>query len=92
MKKYPEALADCDACLLVSSKYFKALRTRGRVQLAQEEWEAAVRDFKAAYELAPAGSPDEASLQRELKDAEAKFKKSKMKVRPVRLTSFMSLS
>lgn len=79
MKKFVEALADCDACLAVSDKYFKALRTRGRVQLAQEEWYGALRDFKAAYEMAPAGTPDEAGLKREVKDAEAKLKKSKMK-------------
>lgn len=39
-----------------------------------------MRDFKAAYELAPSGSADEAGLQREVKDAEQKLKKSKMKV------------
>lgn len=81
MKSFTEALADCNACLSVSASYFKALRTRGRVQLALEEWEAAIRDFKAAYELAPSGSADEAGLMRDVKDAEAKFKKSKMKVR-----------
>jgi hypothetical protein len=40
-----------------------------------------VRDFKQAYELAPAGSADESALHKEVKDAEAKLKKSKMKVR-----------
>ncbi|KAK4698598.1 hypothetical protein P7C70_g7674, partial [Phenoliferia sp. Uapishka_3] len=78
-KDYLKAIADCDECLRLNSQYFKALRTRARVQLAQEEWEGALRDFKAAYELAPAGSADENGLKREVKDAEAKLKKSKMK-------------
>lgn len=49
------------------------------MHLSTEDFEAAVRDFKQAYELAPAGSNDEAGLQREVKDAEVKLKKSKMK-------------
>lgn len=76
-----EALADCTACLAVQPSYYKALRTRGRINIATEDFEAAVRDFKSAYEMAPTGSPDEAALLREVKDAEVKLKKSKMKVR-----------
>ncbi|KAL8277416.1 hypothetical protein RQP46_010138 [Phenoliferia psychrophenolica] len=78
-KEYVKATEDCDECLRLSPSYFKALRTRARVQLATEEWEGALRDFKAAYELAPAGTADETGLKREVKDAEAKLKKSKMK-------------
>lgn len=80
MKNTTAALADCDACIAASPKYWKALRTRGRVHISLEEFEAAVRDFKSAFELAPAGTPDEAALQREVKDAEIQLKKSKMKV------------
>ncbi|GAA6039908.1 hypothetical protein JCM8097_006794 [Rhodosporidiobolus ruineniae] len=78
-KNYESAVADCDACLALNDGYFKALRTRARAHLAQENWEDAVRDFKAAYEAAPEGSNDEAALKREVKDAEQKLKKSKMK-------------
>ncbi|GAA5904965.1 hypothetical protein JCM6882_002406 [Rhodosporidiobolus microsporus] len=78
-KSYASAISDCDACLVLNDGYFKALRTRARAHLAQEDWEAAVRDFKAAYEAAPEGSNDEAALKREVKDAEQKLKKSKMK-------------
>jgi hypothetical protein len=46
-----------------------------------EEFEAAVRDFEKAYEMAPQGSNDEAALKKEVKDAKAALKKSKMKVR-----------
>ncbi|KAM0752097.1 TPR-like protein [Meredithblackwellia eburnea MCA 4105] len=78
-KNYPSAISDCDECLRLSPSYFKALRTRARVALAQEDWEGAVRDFKAAHELAPAGSADETGLKREIKEAETALKKSKMK-------------
>lgn len=48
--------------------------------LAQENWEEAVRDFKQAFELAPAGSVDERGLKGEVGDAEGKLKRSRMKV------------
>lgn len=75
------ALSDCDACLELNEQYFKAVRTRARVYLAQEQWDDAVRDFERAYEMAPAGSADEAALKGEVRDAKAKLKRSKMKVR-----------
>lgn len=78
-KAYESAISDCSACLNLDSSYFKAYRTRARAHLAQEDFEASVRDFKQAYELAPAGSNDEAALKREVRDAEAALKKSKMK-------------
>ena len=79
MKNPTAALADCDACIFVSPKYWKAIRTRARVHLSTEDFEAALRDFKLAYELAPAGSADESALGREVKEAERSLKKSKMK-------------
>ncbi|KDE07038.1 hypothetical protein MVLG_02616 [Microbotryum lychnidis-dioicae p1A1 Lamole] len=79
LKKYDEALSDCEACLALQPQYWKAMRTKARVGLAQEEWEGAVHAFKQAYEIAPAGSNDEAALKREIADAEAKLKRSKMK-------------
>ncbi|GAA5977817.1 hypothetical protein JCM21900_000287, partial [Sporobolomyces salmonicolor] len=79
LKSYPACIADCTACLALNSSYFKALRTRARAHLAQEEWEDAVRDFKKAYELAPEGSADERTLKGEVRDAEGKLKRSKMK-------------
>ncbi|GJN88895.1 hypothetical protein Rhopal_001866-T1 [Rhodotorula paludigena] len=79
LKDYPSAIADCTSCLSLSSSYFKAFRTRGRAHLAQDDFDAAVSDLKQAYELAPQGSNDEAALRREVKDAEAKLKRSKMK-------------
>ncbi|SCZ93931.1 BZ3500_MvSof-1268-A1-R1_Chr6-3g08998 [Microbotryum saponariae] len=79
LKKYDEALGDCEACLTLQPQYWKAMRTKARICLAQEEWEGAVHAFKQAYEIAPAGSNDEAALKREVADAEAKLKRSKMK-------------
>lgn len=78
-KSYDSAIADCSACLELDSSYFKAYRTRARAHLALEDYESSLRDFKQAYELAPAGSNDEAALKREVREAEATLKKSKMK-------------
>lgn len=80
-KDYDAALSDCNACLELNESYFKVIRTRARVYLAQEQWEDAVRDFEKAYEMAPAGSADETALKGEVKDAKAKLKRSKLKVR-----------
>ncbi|GAA5823513.1 hypothetical protein JCM10212_005795 [Sporobolomyces blumeae] len=79
LKSYDSAISDCTLCLTLNSQYFKALRTRARAYLAQDEFEDAVRDFKAAYELAPSGSNDEAMLKKEVQEAEQKLKRSKMK-------------
>jgi DnaJ family protein C protein 7 len=92
MKDYAAAIRECDACLVLNSTYYKALRTRARAHLAQESWEAAVRDFKAAYQAAPAGSESEAQLEADVFDAEQKLKKSKIKVRLLFLSVFSSLS
>lgn len=80
LKQYDSAISDCTTCLSLNSSYFKALRTRARSYLAQEEFEDAVRDFKAAFELAPSGSNDESMLKKEVREAEQQLKKSKMKV------------
>ncbi|GAA5941990.1 tetratricopeptide repeat protein [Sporobolomyces koalae] len=79
LKEYASSISDCTLCLSLNSQYFKALRTRARAYLAQEEYEDAVRDFKAAFELAPSGSNDETMLKKEVKEAEQKLKRSKMK-------------
>jgi DnaJ family protein C protein 7 len=89
-KSFESAIADCTACLAVNSTYFNAFRPRARSHLAQEDWEAAVTDFKQAYDLAPEGSNDEAQLKKEVREAEQKLKRSKMKVRPLRAHSVPS--
>jgi tetratricopeptide (TPR) repeat protein len=92
-KDYTSAISDCDACLVLNDQYFKALRTRARAHLAQESFEAAVRDFEAAYQAAPEGSNDEGALKKDLRDAKQALKKSKMKVRTsFALFSFFSSS
>lgn len=60
---------------------FKALRTRARVNLHLENYDAAVADFKSALEYASIdGNPaDERSLQNELRKAEVDLKRSKTK-------------
>jgi hypothetical protein len=52
-----------------------SLRTRARVNQALEQYEDAVRDFKASLEAAPSGSADEAGLKKELRQAEIDLKR-----------------
>lgn len=60
---------------------FKALRTRARINLHLENYEAAVADFKSALEYAASegSGADERALQTELRKAEADLKRSKTK-------------
>lgn len=74
-------MEDCNACLELNEGYFKAIRTRGRVYLAQEQFNEAISDFEKAFELAPAGSADETALKSDIRDAKARLRRSKMKVR-----------
>lgn len=76
---YPETVSVADEILALDPKHFKALRSRGRARLAMEEWESATRDLEQAFEYAPVGSPDEAGLKREVKEAKVALKKSKQK-------------
>ncbi|KAE9405377.1 DnaJ-domain-containing protein [Gymnopus androsaceus JB14] len=83
LSEYTRALADTSASLTLSPNSFKALRTQARVNLALENYEDAVRDFKNAVEEAQKdGSTTERDvreLKGELKKAEAALKRSKTK-------------
>jgi len=63
------------------STSFKALRTRARINLHLEKYDAAVTDFKASIEQAGFEGLDAEvrSLRSELKKAEAALKRSKTK-------------
>lgn len=76
---HDRALSDCDTVLGISPKHFKAFRTRGRTNLAKEDYEGALRDLKEAYEYAPSGSVDEKNLRDEVKEAQKELKRSKQK-------------
>ncbi|KAF9035604.1 hypothetical protein BJ165DRAFT_1533588 [Panaeolus papilionaceus] len=83
LEKHEEALADTDASLLLSPNSFKAFRTRARIHLHLENFDAAIADFKSAIQQAQGdGSAldnDVRSLKAELKKAEAALKRSKTK-------------
>lgn len=81
MERYEEALADTEASLTLVSTSFKALRTRARINLHLEKFDAAVADFKAAVEQAgtEGADGDVRTLRIELKKAEAALKRSKTK-------------
>ncbi|PPQ88738.1 hypothetical protein CVT25_008545 [Psilocybe cyanescens] len=83
LNRHEDALADTDASLLLSPNSFKALRTRARIHLLLEKFDACVADFKSAIEQAQTdGSTSDTevrSLKGELKKAEAALKRSKTK-------------
>ncbi|KAG6809565.1 hypothetical protein H0H92_015747 [Tricholoma furcatifolium] len=81
LERHEDALADTDASLLLSPTSFKALRTRARLYLHLERFDASIADFKSAIEHA-AGEGTDAdvrALRAELKKAEAALKRSKTK-------------
>jgi DnaJ family protein C protein 7 len=81
LEKYEQALADTDASLALCSTSFKALRTRARINMHLEKFEAAIADFNSAIEQAgvEGNDNDVRALRSELKKAEAALKRSKTK-------------
>ena len=74
---------DTDASLALLPTSFKALRTRARIYLHLEKYDASIADFKSAIEQArmegSSTDNDVRALQTELKKAEAALKRSKTK-------------
>ncbi|RDB27715.1 DnaJ subfamily C member 7 [Hypsizygus marmoreus] len=81
LDRHEEALADTDASLTLVPTSFKALRTRARLNVHLEKYDAAITDFKSAIQQAHSeGSDAEVrALKSELKKAEAALKRSKTK-------------
>lgn len=83
LNRHEDALTDTDASIELSPNSFKALRTRARINLHLEKYDACVADFKSAItEAQNEGSATEAdvrALKSELKKAEAALKRSKTK-------------
>lgn len=81
LDRYEEALIDTEGSLALSSTSFKALRTRARINLHLEKYDAAVADFRTSIEQAGFEGLDAEvrSLKSELKKAEAALKRSKTK-------------
>jgi DnaJ homolog subfamily C member 7 len=81
-EKYAEALADLELSLKLHPDSWKAVRTRARIRLAQDEFEEAISDFREALELAEGGVGNggaQQELQEELRKAEVLLKRSKEK-------------
>lgn len=74
MKKYEEALADCEAALQYDNTMLKALRTKARSLQQLERWEECIQTFKAALEIS-----DDRNVRVELQSAELEFRKSQRK-------------
>jgi DnaJ family protein C protein 7 len=83
LERYDDALSDTDASLVLAASSFKALRTRARIKLHLEEFDACIADFKSAIQQAQtegsATDADVRALKAELKKAEAALKRSKTK-------------
>ncbi|KIJ30739.1 hypothetical protein M422DRAFT_70960 [Sphaerobolus stellatus SS14] len=81
LERYDDALNDTNASLVLVSTSYKALRTRARIHLAKEEYDAAITDFKASLEQVriEGSQAEERNLKQELKDAEIALKRSKSK-------------
>ncbi|KNZ74968.1 hypothetical protein J132_05367 [Termitomyces sp. J132] len=81
LERHEEALVDTDASLALYPHSFKALRTRARLNLHLEKYDASIADFNSAIENV-GGEGTEAdirALRSELKKAEAALKRSKTK-------------
>ncbi|KAG8706094.1 hypothetical protein FRC09_002585 [Ceratobasidium sp. 395] len=82
LKQLEPALEDTNASLALNPDSYKALRTRGRIQLELEHFEEAVRDFKSAEEAAEAENAaigEQRALAGETRQAEVLLKRSKTK-------------
>ena len=81
VNQYNEALADITTSLDLYPSSFKALRTRARIYLHLEQYDACVADFKQSLEQArmEAGLAEVRGLQDELRKAETALKRSKTK-------------
>lgn len=75
LKRYDEAMQDCEKSLELDPSYQKPLITRAKVNIAMENYQVAIDDLKAALET----NPEDRGLRAELKSAELELKKSQRK-------------
>lgn len=81
MGLHDEALVDTEESITLNDLSFKVYRTRARIYLHMEKYDAAIADFKTAMEQAESeGSDgDVKALKNEIKKAEVDLKRSKTK-------------
>lgn len=74
-------MLDIDLSLKLHPGYYKSLRTRARIRLGLEEYEAAIEDFKSALEssMVEASTAEQKALEKEIRLAEVQLKRSKGK-------------
>ncbi|KAL1297002.1 hypothetical protein AAFC00_004597 [Neodothiora populina] len=75
LKKYTEAIADCERALQLDPSYTKARKTKAKALGESGDWEAAVKELKAIHEA----NPEEPGIAKEIRSAELELKKSKRK-------------
>lgn len=75
LKEYRKATEDCDKAIQLDPSYTKARKTRAKALGESGDWEEAVRAYKDIQQ----SSPEEAGIDRDIRNAELELKKSKRK-------------
>jgi DnaJ family protein C protein 7 len=75
LKDYKGAIADCERALSLDPSYTKAKKTKASALGQSGKWEEAVRELKDLQEQ----DPQDASIAKQLRNAELELKKSKRK-------------
>jgi DnaJ family protein C protein 7 len=74
LKKFKEALADCNKAIELNSNYAKAYLRRGDIKMELQDFEGATRDYNQANELDPS-----LGARHKIKDAHTQAKKASKK-------------
>lgn len=74
-------MRDIELSLALYPDYYKSLRTRARIRLANDEYQEAIDDFKLALDssMVEASAAEQKALEKEIKLAEVQLKRSKGK-------------
>ncbi|KAI6788159.1 TPR-like protein [Hortaea werneckii] len=75
LKKWDEAIADCDQAVKLDPSYTKPKKTRAKALGESGNWEEAVRAYKSVQEA----NPEEPNIAKDIKNAELELKKSQRK-------------
>jgi len=75
LKKYKDAISDCEQALKLDPSYIKARKTKAKAMGEDGNWEEAVRELKDIAE----SNPSEPNIAKDVRNAELELKKSKRK-------------